>query len=566
MAMPKIAGRVIPKRLVDEIKSFLVKYPRDIVPPTFALAMAIVWWRCHNTPECQPELGASKRRGGGGEMTRRLPSVELAELILYAPHYVRIHEEFRLSAYGHIFRFVATMYEKDVSFNEAFKINAGDINEGLVSECITGMGLKDEDWTEIVPPSWEGSQITMPRNHGPRAPPSPELTASLMMPDVYTLGFPGYNNELKKGYGSVTRDLLMHGSWVPGHVLAGARGLPGNQKHIGTEAVETYSNHRTPHLWTAPKTEVRPPWSDTLTTDTARKEGPRPPLENSEMSPTPAPNGHPIDPVEQLVYSHKYLVQNATRYFRGLIFNLQMCKDEGLVSKEVTIGPDGHLSWPGCPRRISQTPALLPDIDINQMIKDHAAVKANRISDRDRLILQKLLREDLAEDKHVAQCLRPLRQLIDTNDINLTKLHVTAAIESTGGPMRDAMKSIIAYGNIEWIGEDPFTSQLIKPCCMLLGFDMPATLNGAMDVIHGVERDLHAAINNVSFLVKYQSANIEPFKIAMGLITGAQCFRYHARFALFAKRLSGAALDEDDEKKWTEVFGGLYKSKDGGGN
>lgn len=58
----------------------------------------------------------------------------------------------------------------------------------------------------------------MPLNHGPRAPPSPELTALLRMPDIYTLGFAGYTNEKWPDSGSTTRDTLMHDLFVPKHI------------------------------------------------------------------------------------------------------------------------------------------------------------------------------------------------------------------------------------------------------------------------------------------------------------------------------------------------------------
>lgn len=73
-----------------------------------------------------------------------VPLISLAQIILYGPHYFRIHEELKLAAYVHIFRAVDYFYSNDKKLG-AFVINDEDINTDLVFKCIDEMALGEED-------------------------------------------------------------------------------------------------------------------------------------------------------------------------------------------------------------------------------------------------------------------------------------------------------------------------------------------------------------------------------------------------------------------------------------
>ncbi|KAK1991246.1 hypothetical protein LX36DRAFT_704815 [Colletotrichum falcatum] len=576
MKMPKLANLKIPKGLIDEVKSFLVKYPQDIVPINLAVSMAIVWSAFYNTPQYQPEVAVTKycRPLQEGETTskkdRPVPPVDLAVLILYSTQYFRIHEELELSAYAHIFRIISYMYKKDKTFDASFAIDI-DIDYNIVSFYVSAMGIKDEDWTEIVPPSFEGSRITMPRNYGTREPPSPELTASLMMPHIYTLGFPGYTNELRPGHGSVTRDVMMHGSWVPKHVLAANCWKALGQEHLDADSLEPYHDQKPHQLWTAPQTEIRLPWLEMATFDTPRfphvlVEAPSPAadpiaaaaksLRNPSVNSNP-PNG--LAAGKSAVHDDSFgpYENHLKKYFNLHVAHLRMAKEAGLIAKAVTLGPDGHLTWPGQPKRAMAT--VLPfEIDIEKLVTDDAAVAKDRISVQDRLVLRKIIDEDVCGDKHVATCLGPIRS-IDVNDPNLSRRRVDSVLTSAAEPAVKAMKKVLDYGNSIPTGGwkvDDFMNNLVRPCCELLGLDASGSPSECKDAIYRAERSIHESIVNVEFIIRHQHENTESsFKIAMNIITDAACFCYISRIALLHKSLRGDRFNEDDKRVWAGVFG-----------
>ncbi|KAK2040879.1 hypothetical protein LZ31DRAFT_603337 [Colletotrichum somersetense] len=480
MKMPKLANIKVPKGLVNEVKSFLAKYPKDIVPINLAVSMAIAWSAYYNTPQYQPELAVTKycRPLQDGETTakrdRPVPPVELAVFILYSTHYFRIHEEHGLSAYAHIFHVISCMYKKDKSFDVGFVIDIDHIDHKLVSLYVSAMDIRDEDWAEIVPPSFEGSRIAMPKNYGTREPPSPELTASLMMSHIYTLGFPGYTNEVRPGHGSVTQSIMMHGNWVPKHVLAVTCWETLGQERLDATSLEPYHDQKTRQLWTAPLTELN---------------------------------------------AHDSVLRAFTNYFSLHVADLRMAKEACFISKLVTLGPDGHLVWPNQPKRLEGSTGLPCGIDIKKLVADDEAAAKDRMSGRARFILRMIIEEDLSSEKHVADCLQPIR-MIDVNDANLSKRR-------------------------------------------LLGLDANGSPSECKDAIYHAERSLQEAIVNVEFIVRHQYDNAESsFKIAMNLITTDPCFKYISRLTMFNMRLCGLPFNEEDKKNWAEIFGEPFEDVD----
>ncbi|KAK1840272.1 hypothetical protein CCHR01_17097 [Colletotrichum chrysophilum] len=215
--------------------------------------MAIVWCRLASTPRYQPERCTVDSNGEG---RRPVPRPTLAVFLLYAPHFFRFHEEHGPAACVHIFRYTHSLYAADADHDEdAFYIAKTDINQSKILQIVGDLHLQEEDWLEIVPPSFEGSLLTMPNHYGHIAPRSEETKASLMLPDVYTLGLPDYRNNKMKGHGLVTRNILAHKRWVPSHVLsdgAVTKKYKG-RKYLKMSALRRYSDDKCPQLWISPK-------------------------------------------------------------------------------------------------------------------------------------------------------------------------------------------------------------------------------------------------------------------------------------------------------------------------
>ncbi|KAK2057879.1 hypothetical protein LY76DRAFT_79086 [Colletotrichum caudatum] len=115
----------------------------------------------------------------------------------------------------------------------------------------------------------------------------------------------------------------------------------------------------------------------------------------------------------------------------------------------------------------------------------------------------------------------------------------------------------------EWDDID-FATNLVRPCCELLGPDADGTPLKCRDAVRHAERELHAAINSVDFVVRYHGENAESLRIAVKLVTSAPCFGYISRLDLFNMRLQGACFNEDDKKLWAGVFGEPFEDEAGG--
>ncbi|KXH42833.1 hypothetical protein CSIM01_05941 [Colletotrichum simmondsii] len=408
MMMPKMQRIRIPVGLMNEIDAFLGKYELDIVSPCFALILAIIYHDCYHALD----LGAEKG------------------MILYGPHYFRIHEEFKLSAYVHIFRAVDYFYGNDKSLG-AFMINDGDIDTDLVFKYIDEMGLEEEDWLEIVPPSWEGSLLTMPLNHGPRAPPSRELSAMLMMPDIYTLGFAGYTNGKGSNLRGIIRDTLMHGLFVPKHIQSDPDlWRPIADGEISLKALEPYQDQLTHQIWSAPKIYVRSPWPEVVTIDPHSS----PDIEDTQVSPEVQAEDRHIGNPSGSPISHDENIRNTKEYYKVFIKTIRQGQNAGLIDKSVTIGPDGCLTWPGLGNQYGIKHKLPGGINIQKLIAEYDAADADRISEIDRRILQRLFETDLADGKPVAKCARELKALIRIDDVDLGNTKVREAFEDCLGP------------------------------------------------------------------------------------------------------------------------------------
>lgn len=176
---------------------------------------------------------------------------------------------------------------------------------------------------------------------------------------------------------------------------------------------------------------VRSPWSEVATID-ARSQAP--PEPEDEDRNTDSPSGMSI--------SHDEDIQDTKEYYKVFIRKVRYGQNAGLIDKSVTIGPDGHLTWPGLGDQPGATRRLPGGINIQQIIAEYDAADADRISEIDRRILQRLFETDLADGKHVAKCARELKALIKIDDIDLGKTQVREAFEDCLGPTHNEKSRI----------------------------------------------------------------------------------------------------------------------------
>ncbi|KAK1580048.1 uncharacterized protein LY79DRAFT_672091 [Colletotrichum navitas] len=169
------------------------------------------------------------------------------------------------------------------------------------------------------------------------------------------------------------------------------------QEHLDANSLEPYHDQEPRELWTAPQTVVRLPWPDINTVNTP----PPPHLPREAQSSTAAAiaatvNSSPNGPAARKPNARDSALRAFTYYFSLHVADLRMAKKAGFISKMVTLGPDGHLTWPHQPKRPRETPALPCEIDIKKLVADDATAAKDRIVGRDLVILRMILEEDLA--------------------------------------------------------------------------------------------------------------------------------------------------------------------------
>ncbi|KAJ5011576.1 hypothetical protein K4K57_005418 [Colletotrichum sp. SAR 10_99] len=479
--------------------------------------MALVWCRLSLAPGHQPELCTIKpgTDPSEGQAKRAVPLPSLAVFLLYALHFFRYHEENSLAVYAHIFRFCRSTYIKDASYNEAFRISADDINETKILEMFSSLSLEDADWVELVPPSFEGSILTMPSNHGCRVPKSEELTAILILPDIHSLGLPSYQNELKKNQGRVTREVVIHETWMPSSIV-NERSCP--QKYSGpgyftANALKRYSSEGTPQLWCAPRTIVRAPWRDAIVPSNSNAQ-----LQTPCQTPSPSrartikQESRQTQPPSQDTMPTESVVEFAKR----LVEQFRVAQQNGFITPNVRLGDNG-LTWDGMEDKIRFTKRVHPDLSIDRMVAADKAVQANLLSEQDKRLLYRIL-EDLEGDSGVPRCLRPFEHAIDPFEEDPTKSSIAGIIQDMSLPLEIAMKQMTEYANDQHDVEDAFVKKIMKPCCLLMDIDYPGTPGEAHRAINQADLDVGGRITATNRQLKAEKCRL---RIVIGLIGNA---------------------------------------------
>ncbi|EQB50466.1 hypothetical protein CGLO_10084 [Colletotrichum gloeosporioides Cg-14] len=608
MMMPKIGRLNVPKELGEAIFQFQSKkkYCLDLLSLNLAISMCIVWHRYTTDPHHGAELEAFNNNNPNAGLEKKVTVPPLASFLLYAPHFFRFHEYYGLSAYMHIFRYVQHMHSRDVKLSAQFRINRKGIDESLVKRVVSQMNLQHDDWIEIVPPSWHGSRLTMPANHGPRALQSDETTAALLLDDINTLGFYNYTNadsySFPRGHEShgkvwTTRDLQIHVDWVPQHVCSvaawryldetptspnknfGSLVYVNGTSYLPHGALDAWNeNFKITHLWTAPKTAVRRPWKDCvkiaswegqpsdlssdgepfdeLAEEEHRSDG----AEDTDMIPVGPQDFRADEPARELLgdeepgmeeHEHEQLGGEETESGHS---DGQQNAVSSAVRNIEDVDETGDIILEGNenPRRRRSDRTIQP-----AAVRD-ATAQTDLISDKDRRILRRLLMEDLADDKHVPPLLRLLRY-IDVDDARLSNMSVISNINLGLVPIDKEVQKIKEYGEGIKLEGSGLSGQVIKPCCFLLGITWPEDDLAALDEIGKLDQPLVNSIHELSAIYALSPVNSERLADAVVRLRSSKSLLYVLRFHFFKDRLEGTDYGVGErELRWTELFGKPY--------
>ncbi|KAJ0166462.1 hypothetical protein CTA2_7223 [Colletotrichum tanaceti] len=217
--MLKVEGRLVPIRLRQIVAAYLPHLPEDILPLDFSVLMTFTFWVYTRFSVQTTERFA---KDSAGNVKKQLPRVDLGVWLVYAPHYVRYHEEMGLSLYEHPFRFTHNHYQKDLScFKDDASVPYREIPEEEVLGLIDGMGLVLADFDTVIPSSWVGSRHDYPGAPGLK--PTVQNQRALAMPDVHTLGHPGYQVNTMPSQSKCSqgrRKVLVPKKFVPSHMAS----------------------------------------------------------------------------------------------------------------------------------------------------------------------------------------------------------------------------------------------------------------------------------------------------------------------------------------------------------
>ncbi|KAK2753008.1 hypothetical protein CKAH01_06249 [Colletotrichum kahawae] len=590
MIMPKIGIKQVPKQLGEVVFSFLANHGCDLVTLNLAVSMCIVWACLATGPDHGAELAAYQGYDRKQRLLKRVPVPSLASFILYAPHFFRLHEYYQLPTYIHIFRYVHEMYTRDRKLTKkVFDINKNGINEELVKTLVWKMALQDEDWVEIVPPSWPGSLLPMPANHGPRVPQSDETTAALLLDDIHTLGFPNYLNESCYGFPPghvdhgkrwISRGVQVHQDWVPDRVapFAAYRNLhrdispdvppSGRVVYLGEGLATPYlpdaaldpreDDWELQHLWTAPKAVIRRPWKDCVDVEhlNVSKNGAQPndKVEKSNAKPAEGRDNdrNGVEQREEEEGGGARVAQPDGLELRQGEGDRDQAAAENDSNPAIDNAREVHLI------RDSVEEQELDDLNILPRPAHQAVAVEGVISDKDRRILRRLIKEDLAVDKHVHPLSRIFRY-IDVDNAGLSKKSVIDHIDMGLKPLNEELEKINEYGRGGKQEENGFGEQVLKPCYELLGLKLSGTLFVAIDELGRLDQSLASAIIKLRAIYEFAPVNLVQLGHATEKLQCSKSFLYIWRFCLLQDRLKGIDFaSQEREKWWTKVFGKLY--------
>ncbi|KAF5623008.1 polyketide synthase [Fusarium sp. NRRL 52700] len=190
---PPMALLEFPKDMINEMQSFLNRYPSDNVPLNIALAAAIIYFDIEETIDHQMEVFVDSFPGKKASLVQKAP---LATFIIYFPHMLRFVEAHHLTLFLHPFRFATY-----------FRSHRDPLEVSTVRDNLNPISMRS--WVHqvrsrhpqvlanarltLIPASLPGSTMVFPENCTHAERPSPDLFTLCCLNDVRTLGIPNYS-------------------------------------------------------------------------------------------------------------------------------------------------------------------------------------------------------------------------------------------------------------------------------------------------------------------------------------------------------------------------------------
>ncbi|KAI8163554.1 hypothetical protein K4K49_012986 [Colletotrichum sp. SAR 10_70] len=411
------------------------------------------------------------------------------------------------------------------------------------------LGPEDLEWVEIVPPSFDGTQIPMPLNQGRRALRSQKTTASLLLPDVYTLGLPDYQNETRKDCGLVMRKVIVHKSWATPAMLS----EPSVKKYSGPmrlaeKKLQRYKTKGGLQLWTTPKKIVRAPWRGVNVPfiNNVADEANRRPTTAPERGIDQRQTGR----LESSAVSREAVIE----FSQKLVMQFRKARENGLIAPSVRFGDNG-LTWDGMQESDKFTKRLPSGISIDDMVSVDAALQADLLSKEDRSLLQKLL-TNLDHAHGVPRRVKLFASTLDQSDPGLTKTKTAALMEEMGGQISSAMSCLAENGDGQQRGMDTLTEHIIKPCCVLLDLEYPGSHSEGHRAIVQADFEVGMAISDIM----YQAMLPGPggLREAIQKLKRSKKLMPIWSFLLLKDNFKGIVFDEEHRALWALVFGEPY--------
>ncbi|KAF5521510.1 hypothetical protein CGCA056_v007548 [Colletotrichum aenigma] len=380
-----------------------------------------------------------------------------------------------------------------------------------------------------------------------------------MLPDIHSIGLPDYRNEVQKNCGLVIRDVVIHKTWATPSVVnerSWAQTYSG-PAYFTNNALKRYLADGGPQLWSAPRTTVRAPWRDAVrsTYNTITGQLRTPPT-------TPTPNRvheqrlkQESSQLEQPL-SPEVPEKTVVEFSKQLVIQFRIAQEKGFITPNVRLEDIG-LVWEGIENEIESTKTLHPAISISQLVAADAAAQADLLTQRDRVVLQRLM-EDPANPSDVPRCMMSFKLAIDPLHEHSSMSKIADLIHDIGQPLETAMNRLAQYSREDEQGEAAFIRHIIKPCCVLLDIDYPGTLGEGHRAITQSDLDVGMAISNITYLGMLP--NLGSLHDAVRKLEHSNKFASIWRFLLFRDRLMGIDFDDGRKALWAKAFGEPYDS------
>ncbi|KAL7943390.1 hypothetical protein V8C42DRAFT_359104 [Trichoderma barbatum] len=260
---PGTSVMAYPERLLEMLRNFARKYTKDRLTERSLLLAAYLWANITKDPESKLELFAKERKWDG-EPYQPVPTVSLAQCLIYYPHWLRWVVDMALAEFVHPFRFISKAVETDLAnnVNAGMEVEANDIDQDEVLELLTQAqsmhpGISPYTRVSVFPYMLPGSDLPpLCRMKGTHA--TEFDTAVVGLDDVNFLGLPTYEapraSESQDTATRPTTFVLVQPPWAAkpvcqDMVMPYREYMKRNPEYPGYELLKK---------WTAPKWRITP--------------------------------------------------------------------------------------------------------------------------------------------------------------------------------------------------------------------------------------------------------------------------------------------------------------------